>query len=452
MSRYVALGSSMAAGPGIRPAAEGAPFRAARSARNYPHLVAAQLGHDLVDVTYSGATTANVLTDSQHGAPPQIDALDGSEDLVTVTIGGNDVGYVQFLFAAGLPRMARSLPLLGRLLRGQLDPAARDRALVDVAESLKEVGRTLRQRSPRAKVLFVDYLTLLPPAGTPASPLSDTDLLVGRRIANTLERLTAEAAADTGCEVVRVAQASRDHHAWSAKPWTTKNRFAVFVQTRPSCAAASQRRRNAGGRRPGRRTGELTAWADERAGGPDQGLRPNPRRRRPDLLDRTRHVTGFLGPNGAGKTTTMRMILGLDHPTSGTATIDGKAYRQLTDPLRTVGRCWTRGRRTPTARRETTCAGSHDQPLSLGMSQRLGVAGALLGDPSVLLFDGPVNGLDPEGIRWVRTLMRTLAATRCRGKRSARWFTSPRSPPSSLSLRWSTSTAATRDQQPWRRR
>ena len=100
--------------------------------------------HDLVDVTYSGATTANVLTDSQRGAPPQIDALDGSEDLVTVTIGGNDVGYVQFLFAAGLRRRARSLPLLGRLLRGQLDPAARDRNLVDVAESLKEVGRTLR--------------------------------------------------------------------------------------------------------------------------------------------------------------------------------------------------------------------------------------------------------------------------------------------------------------------
>ncbi len=231
MSRYVALGSSMAAGPGIRPAAKGAPFRAARSARNYPHMVAAQLGHDLVDVTYSGATTANVLTDSQHGAPPQIDALDGSEDLVTVTIGGNDVGYVQFLFAAGLRRRARSLPLLGRLLRGQLDPAARDRAMVDVAESLKEVGRTLRKRSPRAKVLFVDYLTLLPPAGTPASPLSDTDLLVGRRIANTLERLTAEAAADTGCEVVRVAQASRDHHAWSAEPWTTK--FSLLCLFKP---------------------------------------------------------------------------------------------------------------------------------------------------------------------------------------------------------------------------
>ena len=232
MSRYVALGSSMAAGPGIGPTATGAPFRAGRSARNYPHLVAERLGHNLVDVTYSGATTANVLTDSQHGAPPQIDALDGSEDLITVTIGGNDVGYVQLLFAAGLPRVVRSLPLLGGRLREQLDPAARDRALVAVAESLKEVGRALRERSPGARVLFVDYLTLLPPPGTPAPPLSDTDLTVGRHIADTLERLTAEAAADTGCGVVRVAQASSDHHAWSADPWTTK--FGLPLPGRPA--------------------------------------------------------------------------------------------------------------------------------------------------------------------------------------------------------------------------
>jgi lysophospholipase L1-like esterase len=232
MSRYVALGSSMAAGPGIRPSADGAPFRAGRSARNYPHLVAGKLGLDLVDVTYSGATTANVLTEPQHGAPPQVDALDGSEDVVTVTIGGNDAGYVGLLFAAGLPRLVRSLPLLGSRLREQLDPTARDRSLVDVAESLKEVGRTLRQRSPRAKVLFVDYLTLLPPAGEAAPPLSDLDVAVGRRVADTLERLTGEAAADTGCEWVRVAQPSREHHAWSASPWTT--RFGLPLPGRPA--------------------------------------------------------------------------------------------------------------------------------------------------------------------------------------------------------------------------
>ena len=233
MSRYVALGSSMAAGPGIRPSADGAPFRAGRSARNYPHLVAERLGLDLVDVTYSGATTANVLTDRQNGAPPQVDALDGSEDLVTVTIGGNDVGYVPLLMAAGLPRVVALPAAAGRpSCANMLDPTARDRALVEVAESLKEVGRTLRQRSPRAKVLFVDYLTLLPPAGTAAPPLSDVDVALGRRVADTLERLTGEAAADTGCEWVRVAEASREHHAWSAEPWTTK--FGLPLPGRPA--------------------------------------------------------------------------------------------------------------------------------------------------------------------------------------------------------------------------
>jgi lysophospholipase L1-like esterase len=231
MSRYVALGSSMAAGPGIRPSADGAPFRAGRSARNYPHLVAEKLGLDLVDLTYSGATTDNVLTEPRHGVPPQADALDGSEDLVTVTIGGNDAGYVPLLMAAGLPRVVRFVPLLGGVVRDMLDPTARDRALVEVAESLKEVGRTLRQRSPRATVLFVDYLTLLPPVGA-APPLSDVDVALGRRVADTLERLTGEAAADTGCGWVRAAEASRDHHAWSAEPWTTK--FGLPLPGRPA--------------------------------------------------------------------------------------------------------------------------------------------------------------------------------------------------------------------------
>lgn len=147
-------------------------------------------------------------------------------------------------------------------------------------------------------------------------------------------------------------------------------------------------------------------------------------------------VTGFLGPNGAGKTTTMRMILGLDRPTSGTATIGGKQYRELTDPLRKVGalldakqvhpgrsardhlRWIAASNRIPVTRVDEvleivgldSVGDKHAGALSLGMGQRLGIAAALLGDPPVLLFDEPVNGLDPEGIRWVRTLMRALAA------------------------------------------
>jgi lysophospholipase L1-like esterase len=225
----------MAAGPGIRPRAPGAPWRAGRSARNYAHLVAERAGLDLVDVTYSGATTAHVLTDRQHGAPPQITALDGSESLITVTIGGNDVGYVPLLMAASLPGIARHLPLLGGRIAELRDPAARERALAEVFDSLCEVGRSVRQRAPRARVLFVDYLTLLPPAGEPAPPLSVEDVELGRQVATTLEQLTAKAAAATDCEVVPAAAASRDHHAWSRHPWTVKPaRSVVPLPGRPA--------------------------------------------------------------------------------------------------------------------------------------------------------------------------------------------------------------------------
>jgi ABC-2 type transport system ATP-binding protein len=147
-------------------------------------------------------------------------------------------------------------------------------------------------------------------------------------------------------------------------------------------------------------------------------------------------VTGFLGPNGAGKSTTMRMILGLDRPTSGTALIDGKPYHDLVQPLRTVGALldakWVHPNRSakahlqwmaasnglPSSRVDevlrlvglTEVAGKNAGGFSLGMSQRLGLAGALLGDPKVLLFDEPVNGLDPEGIVWIRKFMQRLAA------------------------------------------
>ena len=212
----------MAAGPGIRPAAANAPRGAGRSAVNYPHLVAKRRSYDLVDVTFSGATTANVLDERQRGAPPQIEAVDGTESLVTVTIGGNDAGYFALLYAAGLPRWTRSVPLVGGMLRQQLDVDARDAALARVGNSLRTVGAELKRRAPRARVVFVDYLTLLPPPGTPAHPLPEDYVQTGRRIADTLERLTEEAATDTGCELVRAGAASRDHHPWSDEPWTSK--------------------------------------------------------------------------------------------------------------------------------------------------------------------------------------------------------------------------------------
>jgi lysophospholipase L1-like esterase len=239
MNRYVALGSSMAAGPGIRPRADGAPWGSGRSARNYPHLVAERLnlqpGQSFVDVTFSGATTAHVLTDRRRGAPPQITALDGSESLITVTIGGNDVGYVPLLMAAALPRPARRLPLLSARIAELLDHDVRERALTAVFDSLCAVGNALRRRAAAARIFFVDYLTLLPPADGQAPPLSDADAALGRHVAATLARLTADAALATGCEIVRAAAASEHHHAWSDEPWTTTPaRYGVPLPGRPA--------------------------------------------------------------------------------------------------------------------------------------------------------------------------------------------------------------------------
>jgi lysophospholipase L1-like esterase len=205
----------MAAGPRIRPTAPGAPFGSGRSARNYAHVVAERLNLDLVDVTFSGATTGHVLAERQRGARPQIEALDGSEDLVTITIGGNDVGYVPLLMAANLPRVARLLPSISALV----DRDAREQALDGIADSLQAVGSAVCGRAPRARVVFVDYLTLLPPAGVPAPPLSAADADLGRHVGARLEEATAMAAQATGCELVRAGQASRDHHGWSADPW-----------------------------------------------------------------------------------------------------------------------------------------------------------------------------------------------------------------------------------------
>lgn len=217
MTRYVALGSSMAAGPGIRPGVTGAPRAAGRSERNYPHLVAHARNLDLVDVTFSGATTAHLLTECQADAPPQIDALDGSEALVTITIGGNDVGYVPLLLAAALlGPLAPILPVTGALL----DRGKRQQALDEVEAALRAVGTAVRDRAPHARVLFVDYLTLMPPAGVRAGRLPDRVADLARHVAGELERHTAAAASATGCEVVRAGQASRGHHPWSAQPWT----------------------------------------------------------------------------------------------------------------------------------------------------------------------------------------------------------------------------------------
>jgi ABC-2 type transport system ATP-binding protein len=147
-------------------------------------------------------------------------------------------------------------------------------------------------------------------------------------------------------------------------------------------------------------------------------------------------ITGFLGPNGAGKTTTMRLILGLDWPSGGTVTVNGKPFTRLAYPMREVGAlldakavhggrsaynhllCLAETNGLPRQRVSevlalvglSEVARKRSGGFSLGMGQRLGIAAALLGDPAILMFDEPVNGLDPEGILWIRNLMKALAA------------------------------------------
>ncbi len=147
-------------------------------------------------------------------------------------------------------------------------------------------------------------------------------------------------------------------------------------------------------------------------------------------------ITGFLGPNGAGKTTTMRMILGLDRPGSGTVTVNGRPFSELASPMRELGAlldakavhggrsayhhllCLAQANDLPKRRVGevlaltglSAVAGKRSGGFSLGMGQRLGIAAALLGDPGIVMFDEPVNGLDPEGILWIRNLMKSLAA------------------------------------------
>src|SRR5215813_7424408 len=146
-------------------------------------------------------------------------------------------------------------------------------------------------------------------------------------------------------------------------------------------------------------------------------------------------ITGFLGPNGAGKTTTMRLILGLDHPTGGSVTVNGRQFPRSASPMREDGAlldakamhggrsaythllCLAQTNGLPRRRVGevldlvglTEVAGKRSKGFSLGMGQRLGIAAALLGDPAILMFDEPVNGLDPEGILWIRSLMKQLA-------------------------------------------
>lgn len=227
-SDYVALGSSFAAGPGLKPRAAGAPRSSGRSESNYAHLAAARLGFSLRDVTFSGATTDDILRGTSRLAA-QLAAVTSAARLVTITAGGNDIGYLPALTLASLPWPLRSLPAVRRRVAQFTMPTTMDDRFLGLTASLTRIVRELRDRAPTAEIVLVDYLTILPPETSTDRRLDvlhssrQGDLVRwGRDVASRLTQTFEKVAAAEGCTFLNVAESSRGHHAWSLDPWTRR--------------------------------------------------------------------------------------------------------------------------------------------------------------------------------------------------------------------------------------
>jgi lysophospholipase L1-like esterase len=231
-SRYVAMGSSFAAGPGIRPVINRGAFR---SGRNYPHQVAAALSLELTDVTCSGATTDNILSTAQRTLtgtfPPQVSAVTPDTRLVTITAGGNDAGYIGALTKVSFANLAgRHVPGLrahsARLAAwaGEIPVPSR---FVPVADALTAVVAEVRSRAPEARVVLVDYPVVVDADGEHHDrlPLTPDQIrhagVAGAALAAAFER----AAAVTGAGLVSASLASIGHGADAKEPWVTGVKF-----------------------------------------------------------------------------------------------------------------------------------------------------------------------------------------------------------------------------------
>lgn len=209
--RYVSMGSSYAAGLGIAPYQEGAPLRCTRSTRNYANQLAAKRGLSLVDVGCSGARTSAILQPWGE-LPAQIDAVTADTALVTVTIGGNDIGLVGGLYG-GSCRVRGETNCAPQSAPSEADYTA-------LKASMTGIVAAIRERAPRARIVLVEYPTILPATGVcAATPLSDQDADAARTKAARLLAVTREAAASGGAAVITTSELSRGHDACAAEPW-----------------------------------------------------------------------------------------------------------------------------------------------------------------------------------------------------------------------------------------
>ncbi len=219
---YVAMGSSFAAGPGIPKSDPAGPGRCARSTENYAHLFAAERGLALHDVSCSGATTADILEGSA-ALPPQIDAVTPSTRLVTVTIGGNDVGFIRNLYAWSCRNEPAPPDGKPRHCGEPMADAAVEAAFAALPERMRAIVERIHARSPQARVVFVDYIRVVPDAGACAGrlPLTPEELEQARTVARRLAAVTAEVARSAGAQVLAASALSEGHDVCAAEPWAT---------------------------------------------------------------------------------------------------------------------------------------------------------------------------------------------------------------------------------------
>jgi len=216
-AKYVAMGSSFAAGPGIPDYYEATPAPCYRSTQNYAHQLAARLELALVDVSCSGATTAH-LTGPRGAIPPQLDALTPDTKLVTITIGGNDLGYIGGLSAASCAGLQKETGVDGNCSPPAAFPA--ELTFNNLALRMDEIAKEVRHRAPNAKLVFVDYLAVLPETGTcAATPLDETAADGARYTARRLADITRKVAGENGASVVTASEFSKGHDACGAEPW-----------------------------------------------------------------------------------------------------------------------------------------------------------------------------------------------------------------------------------------
>lgn len=218
-AKYVNMGSSFASGPGIAPPADNPTTRCNRSAQNYAHQLARRHSLLLVDVSCSGSTTAHLLG-PWNELPPELDAVDADTLLVTMTTGGNDLGYLGGLDAMSCANVAAKIGTAPQSHCGTIPPLPTDETYAGVESRLRQIIAEVHRRAPKARLMIVDYLTILPPTGGCAvMPLSPAQADTSRAIARRLTEITVQVAKETGTELIPASKMSEGHDVCAKDAW-----------------------------------------------------------------------------------------------------------------------------------------------------------------------------------------------------------------------------------------